>query len=150
MNWEKLTINLWLKTSSEKSQEVITYSSAGGVGKFRLWYDGSSWIWDVSEGKSWKSARWESDKINSGEDWHYFTAIANGEEGTIQLWVDAKLVAEQTWSGKSLTSGDGHQFVIGASGDLSPEASGRSWSRPFTGLIDGVSIFDRVVYPSGW
>ena len=150
MNWGNLTINLWLKTSSHESQEVISYSSARGVGKFRLWYDGHAWIWEVSEGKAWKTARWESVEINSGLDWHYFTAIADDETGTIQLWVDAKLAAKESWAGKSLTTADNHQFVIGASGDRTDDAGTKTWSRPFNGLIDEVSIFDRIVYPSGW
>ena len=98
-------------------QEVISYSSVEGPGKFRLWYDGTDWIWEVAEGASWRSARWKAEAINDGQEWHSFFTIADGERDIIQLWVDAKLVAEEKWTGKHLNDTNNHLFVAGATGD---------------------------------
>jgi hypothetical protein len=150
MNWKRLTISLWMKTSSVESQEIISYSSQNGVGKFRLWYDGSDLIWDVAEGNAWRSARWESAAINLGGEWHQLTAIADGGNDVIQLWVDARLVAYQSWGGESLNAANGHRFVVGASGDPTQGDDPGTWSRSFDGLIDEVRVFDAVIYPAGW
>jgi hypothetical protein len=149
MNWERLTLSLWLKTSSTEPQEVVSYSPGEGTGKFRLWYDGSAWTWDVGTGTAWSSARWKSQSINNGQDWHHIFTIADAERNRIQLWVDGRLVAEETWTGKSLQPCN-HRFAIGASGDSTGDAEIITWKRPFNGFIDEVRVFDAVIYPAGW
>ena len=150
MNWEKLTISLWLKTSSVEPQEVISYSSVEEPGKFRLWFDGTDWIWEVAEGAVWRSARWKTKAINDGQEWHSFYTIADGERDLIQLWIDAKLVAEEKWTGQHLNATNNYLFVIGATGDSTGNADVMTWVRPYNGLIDEVRIFDTIIYPTGW
>lgn len=146
MDWPFLTLSLWLKTNSKKPQEVISYSSTRSVGKFRLWYDGTAWIWNVGEGPEWKSVRWNSKLLNDGH-WHHFVATANSKLHRIQLYIDGYLVGEERWMGSCLKATTDARFVIGASGDPS-DGNLMTWSRPFNGLIDEIAVYDTVFSPS--
>lgn len=148
MDWKNLTISLWLKTYSDKPQEVLSYSSSSSTGKFRLWFDGNSWIWDVAEGDKWKSARWKTSEDFNIREWKHFLAVVDSDKQRIQLYVDAKLVAEENWTGTSLNPvSEGHQLVLGATGEYNVNPVSITWSRPFEGLIDEIMIFDKALYP---
>lgn len=146
MDWSAMTLSCWLRTSATTPQEAISYSSADGVGKFRLWFDGTAWIFDVAEGDVWRSARWKQTASSRNTRWRQFVAIVDAKSQRIQLYVENELRAEATWKGGKLkTAGPNDRFVIGASGDKYVPGGKRGWSRPFEGLIDEVMVFDSVM-----
>jgi hypothetical protein len=148
MTWPAMTLSCWLKTALAVPQEAVSYSSANGVGKFRLWYDGSAWIFEVAEGEVWRSARWERRPSKVAPRWQHFVGIIDGGAQRIRLYVDGTLQAEAEWLGARLKKVSGHRFVIGASGEPFVPGGKVTWSRPFDGLIDEVMIFDSVVDPN--
>lgn len=147
MEWPAMTLSFWLKTESTAPQEAVSYSSADGVGKFRVWFDGSAWSLDVAEGDSWRSARWEYRRAPAAKArWQHFIAVVDSGARRIRLYVDGVLQAESEWTAPRLKSvGENHRFVLGASGDKSSPDGRVTWSRPFDGLIDEVMVFDSVV-----
>lgn len=145
MNWKNMTISIWLKPYSLIQQEVINYYLEDRTdGKFRLWYDGSAWVWEVGEESNWKSARWETKALNDGKNWHHFVALVDGENGRIQLYVDKNLVAEEKWDCKQLNSGKDQHLIIGNS---NAKKGMQSDQLGFIGLLDDVMVFDKKIYP---
>jgi len=146
MEWPAMTLSCWLRTSATEPQEAISYSSADGVGKFRLWFDGSHWSFDVAEGDVWRSARWQQNRSARNTRWRQFVAIADAKSQRIQLYIENELKAEAEWKGAALKpAGPNDRFVIGASGDKYVPGGKPGWSRPFEGLIDEVMVFDSVM-----
>src|SRR5690606_24168860 len=102
MEWSFLTLSCWLKTDSTAPQEPVSYSPSEGVGKFRLQYDGSAWVFEVGEGRRWRSARWTTNLPNRGQLWHHFVALADASARRLALYVDGQLRAEGDWTGGRL------------------------------------------------
>src|SRR5690606_37813996 len=121
------------------------YSPSDEVGKFRLQYYGSAWVFEVGEGRRWRSARWTTNLPNRGQLWHHFVAVADASTRRLALDVDGQLRAEGDWTGGSLKRVSTARFVIGGSGDVAGPGDNPTWVRSFDGMIDEVMVFDSVV-----
>ena len=148
MNWPDMTMSCWIKTASTSVQEVVSFSSANTVGKFRFWYDGSAWSFEVAENKLMRSARWETEKLNDGRKWHHIVGIADSKDKRIQLYVNGELKAEANWRAPRMKDAGNDCLVIGASGDPVGINSEITWSHPFDGFIDELMFFDSVMDPN--
>lgn len=151
MNWANMTLSCWIKTASISAQEVVSYSSANTNGKFRLWYDGAAWSFEVAESGLMRAARWETKKITNnsgGGKWNHLVGIADSDNERIRLYVNGELMAESYWGGSRLEDAKDDCLVIGASGDPEGMNGEISWSHPFEGLIDEVMFFDSVMDPN--
>ena len=149
MNWSDMTLSCWLKVMSSGPQEVVSYSSSTGTGKFRLWFDGAAWVFDVAEGDTWRSARWTQRASSRNQRWRHFAAIVDAKARRIRLYVEGELKAEAEWNGPRLKAASAaHRLVIGASGDPAKRSGQPTWFRPFEGQIDEVMLFDSVVDPN--
>ncbi len=146
MNWEAMTISLRIKTQSLEPQEVIGHGSQKGIGKFRLWYDGSGWVWEVGEGPTRKRASWETKDVNDGQ-WHHFVATVDGENDRIQLFVDERLVAEEEWKGAYMNSGKDYRLVMGNSRVAIMADGIKHEDHSFNGFIDELMIYDFIFPP---
>jgi len=140
MEWSALTLDCRLKTLSTAPQEAVSYSAATGVGKFRLYYSGSAWIFEAGHGGSWHSAQWSSSEANDGA-WHQFVGVVDSANDQIRLYVDGELRGEAAWPGDALIDANTDRLVIGATGGEN------TWTRPFGGLIDELTFYDSVEEP---
>ena len=146
MNWSSMTLSCWINSPSDSVQEVVSYSSANQVGKFRLGYDGTAWSFEVGDNEVMRRARWEPQRLRLGR-WYHLAGIVDGHNDRIQLFVNGELMAEAPWYALQLKDAGNDCLVIGASGDPAGNSGEVTWSYPFEGLIDEVVIYDSVMDP---
>jgi hypothetical protein len=147
MNWQEMTFGVWVKTDSTDSGEVISYSASDSVGKFRFWFDGEAWIFEVGVDSLWTSAEWSSTEANDGE-WHHFVGVVDSQRDLIRLYVDGEMKAEKAWEGDHLQEAPSCILAIGASGEEAGLAGmPATWSRSFSGQIDELVFYDNARYP---
>ena len=134
------TISVWLKAdlNNNGNRTILSQSDTSGS----PFYFGSSSKLD-SIGTIKMNDDWEALKDTEfllDDNWHYYTIVTDGTIGdssniidTSLFYVDGKLVTKVMGSGKSYPKDE--SFFIATMWDSSGEY--------FSGLIDGVSIWDR-------
>ena len=134
------TISVWLKADLNNNGNRTIFSQSDTLGS--PFYFGSSSKSD-SIGTIKMNDDWEALKDTEfllDDNWHYYTIVTDGTIGdssniidTSLFYVDGKLVTQVMGSGKSYPKDE--SFFIATMWDSSGEY--------FSGLIDGVSIWDR-------
>lgn len=138
------TLSVWLKADSGNTgtRTILSQSDTSGS----PFYFGSSSTSD-SFGTIKMTDDWE--ELNNknfyiDDEWHYYTIVNDGTIGdsatiidTSALYIDGTLVAKVMGQGKSYPKDE--KFFIATMWDTSGEY--------FSGLIDGVSIWDRKLAP---
>lgn len=138
MTWKDLAISFWLKPGSKNIQEIINCGSENGKGKFRFWFDGTSWIWSVSEKESWKSAVWKGMEIINDKKWHFVNLVVDSDNDEIAMYIDNKKVAKEMWESKRLQSEKDFKLRVGM------PANHNAKTNFFQGFMDELIINDVV------
>jgi hypothetical protein len=135
MNWKSLTVNVWVKTVTNSPQEIVASCTPGKPDKFRLWYDGKAFVWEVGEKKRTRRAK---SKGFVPDGWHLITGIVDGDAHRIQLYVDRNLVADVEWKGDTLNQNPDYRLTLGDS------LTGKRKSSRFRGLVHDLQIHETV------
>lgn len=138
------SLSVWLKADSGNTgaRTIVSQSDTSGS----PFYFGSSSSSDTSGtikmAEDWKELNSKNFYIDN--KWHYYTIVNDGTIGdsativdTSALYIDGALVAKVMGQGKSYPKDE--KFFIATMWDNSGEY--------FSGLIDGVSIWDRKLSP---
>ena len=138
------TISVWLKADSGNTgaRTIVSQSDTAGS----PFYFGSNSASDTSGTikmtDEWKDLK--SKDFYMDNNWHYYTIVNDGTIGdsatiidTSALYIDGVLIAKSMGQGKSYPTDE--KFFIATMWDNSGEY--------FSGLIDGVSIWDRKLTP---
>ena len=134
------TLSVWLKADSGNTgaRTVVSQSDTAGS----PFYFGSNSVSDTSGTikmtEDWKELKNKDFYLDN--NWHYYTIVNDGTIGdsatiidTSALYIDGVLIAKSMGKGKSYPTDE--KFFIATMWDNSGEY--------FSGLIDGVSIWDR-------
>jgi len=138
MNWENMTMSVWLKSSGTKPSEVISYVSETGENKFRFWFDGEFWIWEMGNGLFKTKMKWKSSKEIKGNKWHHFVVIADSEANHNRLYVDGILEIEKVWHKNHLLHVTNGQLILGNSNNLQVDKG----TEPYEFLVDELKVYD--------
>ena len=138
------TISVWLKADPKNigAKTVVSQSDTSGS----PFYFGSLSTSDTSATvkmpKDWSQL--EDENFYLDNDWHYYTIVNDGTIGdsadiidTSALYIDGELITKSMGKGKSYPKDE--KFFIATMWDSSGEF--------FSGLIDGVTIWDRKLSP---
>ena len=138
------TISVWLKADPKNigAKTVVSQSDTSGS----PFYFGSLSTSDTSATvkmpKDWSQL--EDENFYLDNDWHYYTIVNDGTIGdsadiidTSALYIDGELITKSMGKGKSYPKDE--KFFIATMWDSSGEF--------FSGLIDGVTIWDRKLLP---
>lgn len=138
------TISVWLKAdlNNNGNRTILSQSDTSGS----PFYFGSSSKSD-SVGTIKMNDDWDALKDTEfflDDNWHYYTIVTDGTIGdssniidTSSFYIDGELITQVMGSGKSYPKDE--SFFIATMWDSSGEY--------FSGLIDGVSIWDRKLSP---
>jgi hypothetical protein len=136
MNWKSATVSIWVKILRDTPIEILSYDSPGKSAKFKLYYDGEAFVWDVGEKKRSRQIKM---KMKPEPDWHHLTGVVDGDAQRIRLYIDGLLVAEKKWKAKSLKKDPSYRLVLGPSYDKT--------SSSFDWLADEIEIHDSANFP---
>ena len=138
------TLSVWLKADSGNTgaRTVVSQSDTAGS----PFYFGSNSVSDTSGTikmtEDWKELKNKDFYLDN--NWHYYTIVNDGTIGdsatiidTSALYIDGVLIAKSMGQGKSYPTDE--KFFIATMWDNSGEY--------FSGLIDGLSIWDRKLKP---
>jgi len=138
------TLSVWLKADSSNTgaRTVVSQSDTAGS----PFYFGSNSVSDTSGTikmtEDWKELKNKDFYLDN--NWHYYTIVNDGTIGdsatiidTSALYIDGVLIAKSMGQGKSYPTDE--KFFIATMWDNSGEY--------FSGLIDGLSIWDRKLKP---
>ena len=138
------TLSVWLKADSGNTgaRTVVSQSDTAGS----PFYFGSNSVSDTSGTikmtEDWKELKNKDFYLDN--NWHYYTIVNDGTIGdsatiidTSALYIDGVLIAKSMGQGKSYPTDE--KFFIATMWDNSGEY--------FSGLIDGISIWDRKLTP---
>ena len=138
------TLSVWLKADSGNTgaRTVVSQSDTAGS----PFYFGSTSVSDTSGTikmtEDWKELKNKDFYLDN--NWHYYTIVNDGTIGdsatiidTSALYIDGVLIAKSMGQGKSYPTDE--KFFIATMWDNSGEY--------FSGLIDGVTIWDRKLTP---
>ncbi|MEZ5299528.1 MAG: LamG-like jellyroll fold domain-containing protein [Verrucomicrobiales bacterium] len=142
---ESLTISCWIKATALSSswQAAISHGEgsdyriaryAGDATNQIAYAGGATDIYQTHA--TWGTGGTPVDLLNPADTWHHIVAITENGVGT-RLWVDGVLVANLTGGATLSDGGSAVDLFIGAN----PEAGNREWS----GLIDDVALWGRVL-----
>lgn len=146
LNWENLTISFWLKTTNSNPQTLVHYASKDHEEKFKIWFDGEFWIWQVNTGNSLKMVKWKSQLLTTGDKWHHIMASVGKAAGKIKMYIDGKVVGEKPWREEKLNEVTEPKLVFG--NVISHQFSHlNSLKIPFDGFLDEIAIYDRMIIP---
>jgi len=135
----RVTVSLWLKTTSSAQQYPFTkYEPAADHGFLVGMLNGQVWFGGRDGNNSFITTGYSAIAINDGQ-WHHVLGVVDANSW--KLYIDCNLAAQITTSSTSVNLANGDVMTIGRWYTGDPNGN----HFPFTGSIDELRIYNRVL-----
>jgi len=127
------------KTSTTSDEAIIGQWTLTDL-QMLIWLDAGHDVWEAIFYDSGTSLRVENTGAAPIDGWQHIAVVLRGEN--LKMYLNAELVASNDQNGfPGIAAGGGTDIYIGASNESGV-------ARPFTGLIDNVSVYNRALTSS--